>query len=96
MKGLLYKDWCTLTSRYRKNFTLLFVLYVGMAMFFDMPFMLYALVFVLGLYVQSAVAPFPHCRQQIHSGRLCNFVRLCHQYAGLCLFRRDHQGNHGI
>ena len=32
MKGLLYKDWCTLTSRYKKNFTLLFVLYVGMAM----------------------------------------------------------------
>lgn len=55
MKGLLYKDWCTLTSRYKKNFTLLFVLYVGMAMLFDMPFMLYALVFVLGLYVQSAV-----------------------------------------
>lgn len=55
MKGLLYKDWCTLTSRYKKNFILLFVLYVGMAMFFDMPFMLYALVFVLGLYVQSAV-----------------------------------------
>lgn len=55
MKGLLYKDWCTLTSRYKKNFALLFLLYVGMAMFFDMPFLLYALVFVLGLYVQSAV-----------------------------------------
>lgn len=56
MKGLLYKDWCTLTARYRKNFILLFVLYVGMAVWLDMSFMLYALVFVLPLYVQSAVS----------------------------------------
>ena len=55
MKGLLYKDLCTLVSRYRKNFLLLFVVYLGMAMLMELPFMLYALVFVLGLYVQSAV-----------------------------------------
>lgn len=55
MKGLLYKDLCTLVSRYRKNFLLLFVVYLGMAILMELPFMLYALVFVLGLYVQSAV-----------------------------------------
>lgn len=56
MKGLLYKDLCTLTSRYKKNFLVVFVLYIVWAVLFDMPFMLYALVFVLGMYVQSAIS----------------------------------------
>ena len=56
MKGLLYKDLCTLTSRYKKNFLVVFVLYIVWAILFDMPFMLYALVFVLGMYVQSAIS----------------------------------------
>ena len=77
MKGLLYKDWCTLTSRYKKNFALLFVLYVGMAMFFDMPFMLYALVFVLGLYVQSAIGFDEYSHWDIYAHTLpvrCNAI----------------------
>lgn len=56
MKGLLYKDWSTLISQYRKNLLLLLVLYLGMAYLFDMPFMLYALVFMFGIYIQSAVS----------------------------------------
>ena len=56
MKGLLYKDLCTMTARFRNNFILLFVLYLGMAVLLDMPFMLYALVFVLGLYVQTSLS----------------------------------------
>ena len=31
MKGLLYKDLCTMTARYKNNFILLLVLYLGMA-----------------------------------------------------------------
>ncbi|WP_294497898.1 ABC-2 transporter permease [uncultured Gemmiger sp.] len=56
MKGLLYKDLCTMTARFRNNFILLFVLYLGMAVLLDMSFMLYALVFVLGLYVQTSLS----------------------------------------
>ena len=56
MKGLLYKDLCTMTARYKNNFILLLVLYLGMAILLDLSFMLYALVFVLGLYVQTSLS----------------------------------------
>lgn len=56
MKGLFYKDWSVLIGQYRKNILLLLVVYLGMAYLFDMPFMLYALVFMFGLYTQSAVS----------------------------------------
>lgn len=56
MRGLLYKDWSILAGQYRKNILLLLVVYLGMAYLFDMPFMLYALVFMLGIYTQSAVS----------------------------------------
>src|SRR5699024_5044613 len=38
MKGLLYNDLCTLTSRYKKTFLVVFVLYIVWAILFDMPF----------------------------------------------------------
>lgn len=56
MKGLFYKDWSTLVEQYRNTILLLLVLYLGMAYLFDMPFMLYALVFMFGLYVQSTLS----------------------------------------
>lgn len=56
MKGLLYKDWSILISQYRKNILLILILYLGMAYLFDTPFMLYALVFMFGIYTQSAVS----------------------------------------
>lgn len=56
MKGLLYKDLCTTTARYKSNLILLLVLYLGMAILLDLSFMLYALVFVLGLYVQTSLS----------------------------------------
>ena len=48
LKGLLYKDLCTMTARYKNNFILLLVLYLGMAILLDLSFMLYALVFCAG------------------------------------------------
>lgn len=56
MKGLLYKDWSILISQYRKNILLILILYLGMAYLFDTPFMLYALVFMFGIYTQSALS----------------------------------------
>lgn len=56
MKGLFYKDWSVLVGQYRKNILLLLVVYLGMAYLFDMPFMLYALVFMFGIYTQSALS----------------------------------------
>lgn len=55
MRGLLYKDLCTLTSRYKKNMLFVLVLYLFLAIALDISFLLYALVFVAGLYVQSAI-----------------------------------------
>ena len=70
MKGLLYKDWCTLVSRYKKNFILIFVLYVGLSILADLPFLLYAMVFVLGLYVQSAVGFDEHSHWDVYAHTL--------------------------
>lgn len=56
MKGLFYKDWSVLVGQYRKNILLLLVVYLGMAYLFDTPFMLYALVFMFGIYTQSALS----------------------------------------
>lgn len=55
MSGLWFKDWSTLFSQYKRNLLLLVIVYLGMALLLDMPFMLYAMVFILGVYAQSAV-----------------------------------------
>ncbi len=56
MMGLLYKDQMTIWSSYRKNFLLVVVLYTAMAYTLDMPFMLFALVFMGGLYIASTLS----------------------------------------
>ena len=56
MLGLLYKDQMTIWSSYRKNFLLFVVLYTAMAYTLDMPFMLFALVFMGGLYIASTLS----------------------------------------
>lgn len=56
MLGLLYKDQMTIWSSYRKNFLLVIVLYACMAFAMDMPFLLYALVFVGGMYITSTLS----------------------------------------
>lgn len=56
MTGLLYKDQMTIWSSYRKNFLLIVVLYTAMAYTLDMPFMLFALVFMGGLYIASTLS----------------------------------------
>lgn len=55
MLGLLYKDQATIWSSYRKNFLLIVFLYTAMAFTMDMPFMLFALLFIGGLYTTSAL-----------------------------------------
>lgn len=55
MLGLLYKDQMTIWSSYRKNFLLIVFLYTAMAFTMDMQFMLFALLFIGGLYTTSAL-----------------------------------------
>lgn len=55
MLGLLYKDQATIWSSYRKNFLLVVLLYTVMAFTMDMKFMLFALLFIGGLYTTSAL-----------------------------------------
>ena len=56
MMGLLHKDQMTIWSSYRKNFLLVVVLYTAMAYTLDMAFMLFALVFMGGLYIASTLS----------------------------------------
>lgn len=55
MLGLLYKDQATIWSSYRKNLLLVVLLYTVMAFTMDMKFMLFALLFIGGLYTTSAL-----------------------------------------
>lgn len=55
MLGLLYKDQMTIWSSYRKNFLLIVLLYTAMAFTMDTPFMLFALLFIGGLYTTSTL-----------------------------------------
>lgn len=55
MIGLLCKDQLTIWSGYRKNFILLVLLYSAMAFTMDTPFMLFALLFVGGMYTTSTL-----------------------------------------
>lgn len=55
MLGLLYKDQMTIWSSYRKNFLLIIFLYTAMAFTMDTPFMLFALLFIGGVYTTSTL-----------------------------------------
>lgn len=55
MIGLLCKDQLTIWSGYRKNFILLVLLYSAMAFTMNTPFMLFALLFVGGMYTTSTL-----------------------------------------
>ena len=55
MLGLLYKDQMTIWSSYRKNFLLIVFLYTAMAFTMDTKFMLFALLFIGGMYTTSAL-----------------------------------------
>ena len=55
MLGLLYKDQMTIWSSYRKNFLLVVLLYTVMAFTMDMQFMLFALLFIGGIYTTSTL-----------------------------------------
>lgn len=43
MKGLLCKDWAILVNSYKKNFLIMVVLYLGMAVCLHMDYLCYAL-----------------------------------------------------
>lgn len=55
MLGLLYKDQMTIWSSYRKNFLLVVLLYTAMAFTMDAQFMLFALLFIGGIYTTSTL-----------------------------------------
>lgn len=56
MRGLLYKDCITIFSSYKKNAILVLIVYGLMAFAMNMPFMLYAMVFLTGLYALSCLS----------------------------------------
>lgn len=56
MKGLFYKDFVTIWSSYKKNALLVLAIYTGMGVAMDMPFMMYAMVFLLGLYTLTTLS----------------------------------------
>ena len=55
MKGLLCKDWAILVNSYKKNFLIMVVLYLGMAVCLHMDYLCYALVAVCGVYAASTM-----------------------------------------
>ena len=55
MKGLLCKDWAILVNSYKKNFLIMVVLYLGMAVCLHMDYLYYALVAVCGVYASSTM-----------------------------------------
>lgn len=55
MKGLLCKDWAILVNSYKKNFLILVLLYLGMAVCLHMDYLCYALVAVCGVYASSTM-----------------------------------------
>lgn len=55
MKGLLCKDWAILVNSYKKNFLILVLLYLGMAVCLHMDYLCYALVAVCGIYASSTM-----------------------------------------
>ena len=56
MKGLLYKDCALLIKSYKSNFLLVLCVYLGMAVFFHMDFLCYALVAVCGVYASATIS----------------------------------------
>lgn len=56
MRGLLYKDFTIVVQAYKKNAILTLALYFALAALLDMPFMMYALVFLCGMYVLSILS----------------------------------------
>lgn len=55
MKGLLCKDWAILVNSYKKNFLIMVVFYLGMAVCLHMDYLCYALVAVCGVYASSTM-----------------------------------------
>ena len=55
MKGLLCKDWAIFVNGYKKNFLIMVVLYLGMAVCLHMDYLCYALVAVCGVYASSTM-----------------------------------------
>lgn len=56
MKGLLYKDLVTIFNSYLKNFILVLLLYTAMSALLDNSFLLFAMVFMMGMYTLSSLS----------------------------------------
>jgi len=70
MKGLLYKDLAMIFNAYKKNFFLVLVIYSGMAWAMEMPFMLYAMVFLVGMYAVSSLSFDENSRWDVYARTL--------------------------
>lgn len=56
MKGLLYKDFVSIVSSYKKNAALVLVIYTACGVMGDMPALLYAVIFLMGMYAVSTLS----------------------------------------
>ena len=56
MKGLLYKDFISIVSSYKKNAALVLVIYTVCAVAGDMPALLYGIIFLMGMYTVSTLS----------------------------------------
>ena len=56
MKGLLYKDFISIVSSYKINASLAPVIYTVCAVAGDMPALLYAIIFLMGMYAVSTLS----------------------------------------
>lgn len=56
MKGLMYKDLVTVLTSYRKNALLVLTVYTVVSIVSEMPFLIYAMVFLTGMYMLSTLS----------------------------------------
>lgn len=70
MKGLFYKDFVTLLDAYKKNLVFVLVIYTAMTVALDMPFLLYAMIFLLGMYALSSLSFDELCRWDAYARTL--------------------------
>lgn len=70
MKGLLYKDLTTIVNSYKKNALLVIALYTLLGLGSQMFFLLYALVFLFGMYTLSSLSFDEYCHWDMYARTL--------------------------
>lgn len=70
MKGLFYKDFITVWDAYKKNLLLVLIMYGVLAYTMEIDFMLFAMVFLLGLYAVSSLGFDENCKWDAYARTL--------------------------